>query len=860
MTNITRDEAQARSQVVQSKSYDVSVDLSGRGLEDRDTFLSTTTARFSTSSDVRTHIDLIADSVREVVLDGRPLDPADFTGSRFPFSAEPGDHELTITAVCRYSHTGEGLHRFVDPADERTYLYTQFETADARRMFANFEQPDQKATFKLSVVAPRHWVVVSNAAAVEPTPLDETDGDTELGLWSFEPTPPMSSYITALVAGEYHVVTDTIAGASGPVPASLLCRQSVKEHLDAERIMTTTKRGFEVFEADFGTPYPFGTYDQAFVPEFNAGAMENAGLVTIRDEYLFRSRVTSAAYEGRDNTILHELAHMWFGDLVTMKWWDDLWLNESFAEWASHYAQSRIVEKHGGVDPWVSFANARKGWAYAQDQLPTTHPIAADMVDLRAVEQNFDGITYAKGASTLKQLVSLVGQDTFLAGVRDYFGQHAWGNTELSDLLSALETASGRDLSWFSGEWLEKAGVNTLRADFDVDEDGAFTRFDVLQAAHPDWPTLRTHKTAIGLFDLADGKLVRRDSVEVEISAERTPIEALVGQQAADLVLLNDQDLTYAKVRLDPRSLQTAVEGIDTLDDPLARALLWGAAWDMTRDAEMAAGDYVDLVTRGVGGESDLTAVQTLNRQATLAATSYTARELRPEVRGRLVRGLALALKEAEGGSDHQLAMANALMAAVHTDEGTELLRAWLTGEETPAGLEVDTDMRWRLLVALARRGSIGRDEVSAELERDNTISGAEQAAGVLSAMKDEQTKAEAWQRATAEPGIPNGTHRQVCVNFWQYDQDELLEPYQEKYLEVAEAISEGRDGWPERGHAAVEAVLTFLFPVDADQAYVQRVDEWLGAAERSDQVTRTVRERRDALARALRAQEASRG
>ena len=857
MTNITRDEAIARSAVVRSRSYHVAVDLGGRAVDDADTFLSTTTARFSTLSGDATHIDLIAEVVREVVLDGQPLDPAAFTGTRFPFSAEPGDHELTITAVCRYSNTGEGLHRFVDPADGLVYLYTQFETADARRMFANFEQPDQKATFALRVIAPKHWVVVSNAAAVDPEPLEGAD---ELGRWTFAPTPPMSSYITALVAGEYHVVTDTIDSTSGPVPASVLCRQSVKQHLDAERVLTTTKRGFEVFEADFGTPYPFGTYDQAFVPEFNAGAMENAGLVTIRDEYLFRSRVTSAAYEGRDNTILHELAHMWFGDLVTMKWWDDLWLNESFAEWASHYAQSRIIEKHGGVDPWVSFANARKGWAYAQDQLPTTHPIAADMVDLRAVEQNFDGITYAKGASTLKQLVSLVGQDDFLAGVRAYFAKHAWGNTELDDLLSALEEASGRDLSWFTGEWLEKAGVNTLRADFDVDEEGRFSRFAVVQTAHPDWPTLRTHKMAIGLFDLADQVLTRRDSLEVEITGERTEIEALVGQPAADLVLLNDQDLTYAKVRLDPHSLETAVSSIDSLDDPLARALLWGAAWDMTRDAEMTSKDYTDLVARGVGGESDLTAVQTLNRQATLASTSYTAPELRDEVRGQLIRGLVLALKHAEPGSDHQLAFANALIQAVHTPDGSDLLLAWLRGEESPEGLQVDTDMRWRLLTALARQGAVGRDEVAQELQQDNTISGAEQAAGVLSAMADQDAKAEAWQRATAEPNIANGTHRQICVNFWQYDQDDVLLPYRAKYLEVAEAISEQRDGWPDRGHAAVEAVLTFLFPVDADQEFVDQVDQWLAAGERSDQVTRTVTERRDALARALRAQQASRG
>ncbi|MGA4508417.1 aminopeptidase N [Propionibacteriaceae bacterium G1746] len=856
MTNITRDEALRRSTIVRSHSYHVTLDLSGLGLEDAEHFVSSTTARFTTSTGEPTHIDLIADEVREVVLDGTPLDPTAFTGTRYPFTAEPGDHELTITAVTRYSHTGEGLHRFVDPADDRVYLYTQFEPADARRVFANFDQPNQKAQFALRVIAPKHWVVVSNSAAVEPEPFgNEADN---LGRWTFAPTPPISTYITAVVAGEYHVVQHTINGTEGPVPASVLCRQSVKQHLDDERIITTTQRGFDVFEADFGMAYPFGTYDQAFVPEYNAGAMENAGLVTIRDEYLFRSRVTAAAYEGRDNTILHELAHMWFGDLVTMKWWDDLWLNESFAEWASHYAQSRIVAQYGGVDPWVSFANARKGWAYAQDQLPTTHPIVADMVDLRAVEQNFDGITYAKGASALKQLVSIVGQDTFLEGVRAYFRDHAWGNTELSDLLGALEKASGRDLSWFSGEWLEKAGVNTLRADFDVDGAGNFTRFDVVQTAHPDWPTLRTHTLAVGLFDLVEGTLTRRESLPVEISGERTPIAVLVGQPRADLVLLNDQDLSYAKVRLDEHSLTTAVSSIDTLDDALARALLWGAAWDMTRDAEMTSSDYVNLVVRGVGAETDLTAVQTLTRQANLAASAYTDPSLREQVRADLVPGLALQLKNAEPGSDHQLAFANALIAAVSSPAGVDLLRALLSGDEVPEGLDVDTDMRWRILVALARQGATTTDEIAAEAERDKTISGAEQAAGVRAALKDADTKAEAWRLATADPAVPNGTHRAVCANFLQFDQVDLLAPYQQRYLEVAEAISDGRDGWADRGHAAVDAVLTLLYPIDADQAWVERTDEWLAAGERSDQVRRTITERRDALVRALKCQQAS--
>ena len=597
--NITREEAQQRSQVITAHSSKVLVDLSGRDPngdplgEPTETFVSSSTIQFS-STGGQSHLDLIADGVYAADLDGTPLDPAAFSHNRFPFTTEPGTHEITVTALCRYSHSGEGLHRFVDPADGKVYLYTQFEIADARRMYADFEQPDQKMTFELQVIAPTGWTIVSNSPAPEPT-----EGPWEgMSRWSFEPTLPISTYLTALVAGEYHVDHGTIHTASGEIDADILCRQSITEYLDADRIRTTTQRGFEVYEAEFGYPYPFGKYTQSFVPEFNAGAMENAACITHRDDLLFRSRVTSAAYENRDNTILHELAHMWFGDLVTMKWWDDLWLNESFAEWASHYCQEKIVEKHGGIDPWVSFANQRKTWGYTQDQLPTTHPIAADMIDLDTVEQNFDGITYAKGASTLKQLVAFVGEDKFLAGVRTYFAQNAFSNTELKDLLHQLQVASGRDLSSFTEQWLRTPGVNTVRPDYDVDEKGNFTRFDIVQTATEKYPTLRTHRLGVGIYTLTDDHLTRTELLDVDIHDERTPIAALVGHSRGDLVLLNDSDLTYAKVRLDDHSMATLIDRIDALSDPLARALCWSSAWDMCRDAEMRAQDYVTLVAK----------------------------------------------------------------------------------------------------------------------------------------------------------------------------------------------------------------------------------------------------------------------
>jgi len=684
--NITRAEADRRAGGLKTRSYEVLVDLSDRVADAEDdaggsTFVSRSKIGF-TSESVDSYVNLIADRLLTATLDGEPLAEEAFADHKLYFTAGPGEHELEVVAVCRYSHTGEGLHRFVDPVDGRVYLYTQLETADARRVYACFEQPDLKATFQLTVIAPENWTVLSNSPTVQPT--SEGDG---LGRFTFEPTPPISTYITAIVAGEFHTVTDSYAGKAAEVPLSISCRQSLVEHLDADRIFATTKAGFAVFEEHFEIPYPFADYAQVFVPEFNAGAMENAGCVTLRDEYLFRSRTTNAAYEGRDNTILHELAHMWFGDLVTMTWWDDLWLNESFAEWASHFAQAKRRQNgEPGDDPWATFANSRKTWAYRQDQLPSTHPIAADMVDLEAVELNFDGITYAKGASALRQLVAFVGEDEFLAGVRTYFARHAWGNTRLSDLLSALTEASGRDLSHFAAEWLQTSGVNTLRAEFDLDEAGAFTRFAIRQTAPEQWPTLRRHRLAVGLYDLVDGRLTRVRRVETDIAGEVTELPELAGVAQPDLVLLNEDDLTYAKIRFDDRSTATLVEHMASLDSSLSRALVWGATWDMCRDAELAAADFVSLVLGGVAIETDLTAVGAVLGQARTAIDYYTPRPARAELNEHFALGIARLLKDAEPGSDHQLAFARALIAAAESDAVIELIRAWLAGAEAPAG------------------------------------------------------------------------------------------------------------------------------------------------------------------------------
>ncbi|MFF0270120.1 aminopeptidase N [Kribbella sp. NPDC004536] len=848
-TNLTRDEARSRAGVVSDVSYAIELDLANAPTG-APTFPSVTTVTFAAEAGASTFADLIADKVREVTLNGAALDPdVVYDGARIQLDGLAERNELRVLADCLYSRTGEGLHRSVDPADKETYLYTQFEVPDARRVFATFEQPDLKAPFTFTVSAPARWVVISNAPTPEPAPYQGENGE-ELARWEFPPTERISTYVTAVVAGPYHVVTDAYEGPHGTYPMSLLCRPSLKDALDVDDLFEVTKQGFALFEEAFGTPYPFHKYDQAFVPEYNMGAMENAGCVTLRDEYLFRSRTTHAEMEARANTVLHELAHMWFGDLVTMTWWDDLWLNESFAEWASHWAQVVATTKYN--DAWTTFCNARKNWAYRQDQLPSTHPIAADMIDFHAVEVNFDGITYAKGASTLRQLVAFVGEDTFVTALKEYFKDHAFGNTELTDLLKPLEKASGRDLDDWTERWLRTAGVNTLRADFAVDDEGAFTSFAIEQTANEKFPVLRPHRLAVGLYRRTDAGLVRTERFEVDIDGPRTELPELTGATQPDLVLLNDDDLTYAKIRLDERSRATLVESIDQLTESLPRALAWGAAWDMTRDAEMPASQYVGIVLRGIRAETDLTGVRALLNQASSAINQYAAPQNRPGLRAQLEEALAGLVAEAQPGSDHQLAFVRAYSSAVFSEAGAERLAGWLEGRDLPEGLVVDTDLRWTLIVALARLGRIGADEIDDELTRDTTITGQERAAQARAARPTAEAKEEAWRVAVESEDTPNETQFRTILGFQQPGQEDLLRPYVDKYLSAA------KDVYTRLGSSMGENVLVYLSPRHlADQAALDALTGWLAAESASvDAPTlRYVTEAQADLTRAIAAQ-----
>ena len=840
--NLTREETAARAALLSVDSYHVEVDLTASDA----TFPSTTTVRFRcTSPGESTFIDLVADNVSSIVLNGRELPPDKvFNGARIALDGLAEENELRVQALCRYMHTGEGLHRFVDPVDKSLYLYSQFEVADSRRVFTVFDQPDLKAAFTFTVTAPAEWQVLSNSPTPSPEPTDAGSA-----VWRFEATPRMSSYITAVVAGPYYRVDSEYRDGDHVIPLALLCRASLSEHLDADVIFEETRQGFEFFEREFGMRYPFAKYDQAFVPEFNAGAMENAGCVTHHEDYVFRSRVPRVSYERRAITILHEMAHMWFGDLVTMRWWNDLWLNESFAEWASTLAAAEATE---WTSAWTTFANSEKAWAYRQDQLPSTHPIAAEIRDLEDVEVNFDGITYAKGASVLKLLAAWVGRDEFLAGIRSYFSTHAWGNTELRDLLDQLEQNSGRNLRAWSQEWLETAGVNTLRPRFETDGDGRFTSFTVEQSAPEQWPTLRSHRLAIGLYDRdADGRLARVARVELDVVGATTDVPELVGRQQPALVLLNDEDLTYAKIRLDERSLATLTADIPTIEDGLARSLCWSAAWDMTRDGETSTRDYVTLVLAGVGSETDSSVTRTVLAQAGTAAWLYSAPEHRAETRRRFADSLAKLLEQAEPGSDNQLQFLRSYAAAAVGEDHLAALRQILDGQRTLPGLQIDTDLRWHLLHQLVAAGLAKDEDITREQDADDTATGRRHAASALAARPTAEAKAEAWAAVVESDQLPNALQTATIGGFSDPDQLDLLRPYVAKYFDCLEQV------WAERTNETAQNIVVGLFPLAlADQSLLEASDAWL--AQHPDApaaLRRLVVESRDTVARALRAQ-----
>ncbi|MFK4760894.1 aminopeptidase N [Microbacterium sp. ZW T5_45] len=817
--DLTRDETAARSAVVTARSIRVELDLTGAPQRARTGFPTITTLEFESTS-TETWLDFIGESVDRVVVNGVEVD-IDYDGARIRLGGLGTINTVRVEATAAYSRSGEGMHRFHDPVDENTYLYTQYEPADSRRVMACFEQPDIKASYTFVVDAPAGWEVLSNQVAAK---LDVGVGVQRV---EFAPTLPISSYITSVAAGPYARVQGEWRRDEQQIALGVLVRRSLAPHLESDEILEVTRQGLDFFTDAFAYPYPWGKYDQIFVPEYNLGAMENPGLVTFTEAYISRGAATDAQRAARANTILHEMAHMWFGDLVTMTWWDDLWLKESFADYMGSHASAIATRFH---DAWVTFALRRKAWAYQQDQLPTTHPIVADIVDLEAAKLNFDGITYAKGASVLKQLVAFVGDDAFFEGARRYFAAHAFGNTTLDDFLVQLSDVSGRDMSTWSDAWLQTSGLSTIN--WQQDADGR----DQLAQTDP-----RPHRLRIGGYGWQDGRLVRTSQVSLDLVDERMTID----RPDADLVLINDDDLTYAKVRLDDRSLETVERSLSSIEDPLARALVWSSLWNATRDAELDPRRYLAIVRTHAPAEGNIGLLTGVLANASFAVQHFLPERVRAEEARTWAETTAAALSAAEPGSDAQLSWARALATASVLDDAQHALVRSLRDGDGPAGLIVDPDLRWQLLTALVATGHASAADVATELERDDTGSGRTAARRVLASRPEAQVRADAWDAAWNDESLSNDHLDASIAGFRAGGRRDLIARFDAEYFERI------ADAWRTRSIELAQRLVIGLFPAAES---VDAVDAWLAAhLDAPAALRRIVVEQRDHLARELR-------
>jgi aminopeptidase N len=831
MPSLTRAEAAARAALLTVESYELSLDLTGGDA----TFGSTTTIHFGATPGSSTFVEVKPVRLAGARLNDRPVDVSALADGRLPLTDLAAVNELVVDAEMEYSNTGEGLHRFVDPADGNVYLYATSFLDQGQRIFACFDQPDLKAPVTLTVTAPAHWLVAANGSPATPA---------QDGRWRFAPTPPLATYFVSVLAGPYHVVRAEHDG----VPLAVYCRASLAEHLDADadEILTVTRQCLDRFHALFGFRYPFGAYEQAFVPEFNAGAMENPGLVTIRDDYVFHSAVTDAERELRATTIAHEMAHMWFGDLVTMAWWDDLWLNESFAEYLGTRVTAEVTRFR---EAWTTFAMRRKGWGYEADQRPSTHPVApSDVTDTELALLNFDGISYAKGAAVLRQLVAWVGDGAFLAGLRAHFTAHAFGNATLADLLATLSAASGRDLSDWARLWLRRPGVNTLRVVAERDAHGRYAAVTVVQEATTSHPTLRPHRVGLGLYDRGTSGVVLRRRIEVDLDPAadggRTAVPELTGEPVAELLLPNDGDLTFAKVRLDDGSAAAVPAMLPALADPLARAVIWAATVDAVRDGERPVAELVALVLVALPAETEIVVVEDVLLMTRDLVDRYLGPDTRPAALELLAQACDRLLASAPAGGSRQLAAARGLIGA---SVDTARLRGWLGGTDLPAGLVADTDLRWRIVYRLVILDAAGLDDIAAQLDADRSSTGEQWAARCGAAVPDAAAKERAWHTVTADLAASNRIAEANARGFWQPEQTRLTEPYVARYFAEMPAATASRTSW------LAEKLADLAYPQLAVSATTRRLAaELLAGPDVSPVLRRVVLDQDDDMARAL--------
>jgi aminopeptidase N len=831
MSVLTRDEAQTRAKLLDVHRYTIALDLTTGD----ETFESRTVVRFTARAEADTFVELKPAELREATLDGSPLDPETLEDNRLPLKGlTAGEHELRIDAVMRYSRTGEGMHRFTDPTDGETYVYTQLFMDDVQRVFAAFDQPDLKAVFDLSVRAPEDWTVLANG----------TTSDLGEGLWQATPTPLISTYLVAVAAGPWHSVRTEHRG----LPFGIHCRRSLAPYLDpdADELFEITRQCYDRYHEKFEEPYPFDSYDQAFVPEFNAGAMENPGLVTFRDEFVYRSAVTDTERQTRAMVIAHEMAHMWFGDLVTLRWWDDIWLNESFAEYMGYQT---LTEATRFTDTWVDFGVMRKGWGYDADQRPSTHPVAPEAVDDTASALlNFDGISYAKGASALRQLVTWLGEKDFLAGINTHFARHRFANATLADFIDSLASATERDVHAWADAWLRTTGVDTLRPTITRAEEGTYTLKVEHQGSRP-------HRIAVGLYDqdVADeGRhLVLRERLDLDVPRTESQGPLPIGKRPA-LLLLNDGDLTYAKVRFDNESFTAVTKSLSGLPSPLTRAVVWNALRDAVRDGELPPAAYLEAARAHLPHETDLALVQgVLAFASTYVADRYVTPEQRPAALATLSSLCRDLIRRTEDGDNPGLRLI-AVRHCINVTSQPDTIAAWLADGTVPGGPELDPELRWRVLARLAVLGAADETAIAAELERDPSATGQEGAARCRAALPTEKAKAQAWDAMVTCDDLSNYLFNATAQGFWQPEQTNLVRQYVPRYYEDAVALA------ARRGPAIAVAAGRSAFPdyaIDEDNLHLG--EACLRDADPIPALHRRLVDQLDDLGRALRVRQA---
>lgn len=836
--NLLYSEALERAETVSNVSYKIYLDLDN-GL---DSFLCSSEIEFDAKNGNETFLNFDGNKILSIELNGETISVNNYDNYRILLSPLKPHNKVIVKGVCKYQNTGVGLHKFIDPVDKMVYLHTQFEPFDAHKVFACFDQPDIKASFEMKVNAPKGFIVISNSKPIKKP--DSVNGEYNSGIWEFAKTDKISIYLTAIVAGNYKGFTDKYKD----IDLGIYARRSLLKYVDHNELFKLTKDGLAFYENKLQTPYPFDKYDQIFVPGFNAGGMENVGCITYNEAYIFRTEVTNARRFARADVFLHEMSHMWFGDLVTMKWWSDLWLNESLATYMSPLAIENVTEFKNA---WALFSIKTKYGAYVQDEMPTTHPISSEVPDTNATRVAFDSITYNKGGSVLKQLVAIVGEDTFFNGIKNYLQKYAYTNPTLSDFIGELEIASGKDLSSWSYEWLETSGVNKVRLNtnyIDCEMGKCLNNVSLLQEKDNSSGIFRNITMDVGLLDFKNDTISLVDKVKVNISNNKQLIDTLERRRAPYIIMPNYDDYAYAKVKLDNISLNNTINTLSQIEDDLIRTMGWNILWDAVRDAELSSGKWTDIILNHIDAEEDPTVLQTLLSRTLTVLNQYASKNNRT-LYVEKIYNKSKNIMESNKNSEIKLSWFNTFVNTAESQGSLNYLNEILNGEKNINGIKLDEDKRWQIVIQLASKGVIDEAFIDSELQKSLNDFTKRYALTAKAALPNYEKKLWAWKSILEDKGIDNYDMSALIDGFYVTGQDELLKPFAEIYGEAIEYA------WKYRTADEALTITNGLYPSTIVEPYVLDIADKALSMDLPDEAKRTIMERKADTERALKAQ-----